>query len=337
MALLGVLFLGLFWLPGRPGESLEGPSPGIDTIGPRADDSPGPTLTDLYSAGGPVEVVSERNEAGADPRTSGPARYDGRGRIRGFIETDPDLQLPLDAAIVTGPSPFLTGMGTAEERRLELGGVAEFAIDDLALGGYRVWVDCSGANCTPLDVQLDRVNNDQYVVLRLSRAGQLEGSVVDANGSWVDGLPIVLEARPSGQRSEGASDASGRFVFERVRDGDYVLHFGHPDSPVAPQKRLSFQAPQLTLSPTEIPVLADFAVLVLDEYGAPVSGAELRGTGRRGGIVDGTTDIDGRVRARFLPPGRYRLHARHAELGAGLGIVVLEAGSNPELQIELTP
>jgi len=300
-------------------------------------DAPGP----ISSAPGTRQSAhSERSTPPAGPAGEDPARsrrHDGTGRIRGYVETDPDLPMPTRWTLVLGPSPFLAGRERALPRRLEVeGGEREFNLPDLPLAGYRLLVEAPGVNCTPLDVQLDRDNNDLYVILALARAGFIAGQVLDEAGAAVEELEVWLEPRPGSERVKSLTDHLGGFCFESVRDGEYVLYLGPPSSPLLAPQQLVFRAPSLTLSAQVIPVLGRLELVVVDEFGSPVQDAELRGSGNAGGLVNARSDPSGRALVRFLPPGRYRVHARHEDFGTALKIVSLRVGEAPEVRLELT-
>lgn len=100
-------------------------------------------------------------------------------------------------------------------------------------------------------------------------------------------------------------------MFEDLPDGEYRITFGPPHAPLAPAGELSFRAPSMNFPPRRIPLLADLEVLTFNELWQPLAGAHVSGYGSNGGQLELVTDDQGRGLARFLPPGRYRIAARH--------------------------
>ncbi len=280
-----------------------------------------------------------RGSVGAGPRGGAPRTVEsagGTGTIRGVVQPPEGRELPPTWSVRVGPSLFLPGRANAVERTVEHSDPSgEFRVEDLPFGGYSVWVIAEGMNCLPVQVGVDRRSDSPYVTLVLSPAGYLEGSVVDELGGLVEGLQVWLEGLPSGQRTSATTDVGGTYRFERVLDGMYKLYLGHPDNPIVPPRTLAFQAPSMHVPPREVPALATLEVRVLDDFATPLEGATVRGTGNAGGWFTLQTDERGEVRARFLPPGRYRVHAMHPERGNTSDQVELEKGDTQALELVL--
>jgi hypothetical protein len=111
---------------------------------------------------------------------------------------------------------------------------------------------------------------------------------------------------------EARTDASGIFRFESLSDGAYELLVGKSTAPLLPERRpVRFMAPHLTFPDIELPLLGEIHVLVMDSFARPLEGVEVRGSGTNGGLVEGRTGFDGRLVAKHLPAGHYRLRLEH--------------------------
>lgn len=162
---------------------------------------------------------------------------------------------------------------------------------------------------------------------------RLAGRLADGRELGIEDVRVALE-REQRTVSEARTLSDGRFAFPLLPEGDYALVLGDPLGPLVPRRilRLDGELGELEL---RVPVLLELEVRVLDEHGLAVAGAEVEGAGEKGGRVAGVTDADGRLRAAQLPPGNYRIYARHATLGRGNRIFVLSAPTAAPLEIRL--
>ena len=171
-----------------------------------------------------------------------------------------------------------------------------------------------------------RAGATAIVELQLAPSARLTGWVRDEAGTALEGVAVALVRRGATQAS-ARSDARGRFALEPLPAGEYELVLGDPAGPLVPRTPLVLAADD---GPRElvVPVLLALRLRVLDRDGAPVPGAQLEGTGKPGGQLSGSTDAEGRLCAERLPPGDYRVYARHAELGRGTLALALDATSS---------
>jgi hypothetical protein len=258
------------------------------------------------------------------------------GVIRGELLVGGGATVPERWSLHVGPHPWLAGHDRAADRRIEFEhGETKNEVRDLPLGGYLVEAIATGLNCLPGNVMLVRGSEDQFVTIQLSPAGFIDGGVLDSEGRPADGLEVTLESAATGERATQTTDASGNFVFRAVRDGEYRILFGRPDSPLLPPQSLAFQAPSMRFPTRTLPPSAALDVTVVDARLRPVAGARISGSAAGGGAVDTSTDASGTARVRFLPPGTYRIDAR-TDLGLrGSGTVALAGGKDGALRIVL--
>jgi len=256
------------------------------------------------------------------------------GVIRGELLSGGGAALPERWTLHVGPHPWLAGHDRAADRRIEFEhGETTFEVRDLPLGGYLVEAIAPGQNCLPGNVMLVHGSEDQFVTIQLSPAGFIDGGVLDSGGRPADGLEVTLESAATGERATQTTDAAGNFVFRSVRDGEYRMLFGRPDSPLLPPQSLVFQAPSMRFPTRTLPPLATLDVTVFDADLRPVAGARISGSAAGGGAVDTSTNASGSARLGFLPPGTYRIDAR-TELGLrGSAVVALAGGKAGAVRI----
>ena len=309
-----------------PGSSLAG------SLRNDGGDAPLPTRgttpeRDLVLGGG-----NARTPSGED------ARFRGRGQIRGHVEVTGSEPFPLVWRLVVRPSTMLIGRELAEERILEFtDGRQDFVVADLPLAGYDVMAEAAALNGLPQPVLLERRNENPFLNLRMIPAGFLEGTLVDDEGLPAEGVPVALLSLESEDETEEVrTDALGKFHFESVLDGPYLLVVGHPNAPILPKPRaLRFQAPSMTLPPIELPPLATLDVQVTDVDQRGIPDVRVRGSGTRGGVFTGETDAYGAFRARHLPPGRYRIRIECAGYEGYRLTIELAAGEKRSLPLKM--
>ena len=321
----------------RPGESLE----------PETAARPEPDESPLEVPREPAE--RERKESDPRPpddlalipapeRAEDAARFEGTsGRLRGHVEVTGDAPFPQRWRLLIVPSTLLPGAEHAAERVLEFeDGRQDFDVPDLPLGGYDVSAEADGFNGRVQPVVLERGSPSPFLNLRLVPAGRLEGRVVDAGGLGLEGVPLTLVTATGETQASASSDAGGLFRFERVPDGSYELVVGHASSPILPERRaLRFEAPWMNLPDIVLPPLGQFVLQVVDPLEQPIPGVEVRGSGNAGGLIEETTDAEGRIRARYLPKGHYRIRMEHPERGGRRFAIDLEEGEVEEARLVL--
>jgi len=240
-------------------------------------------------------------------------RFDGRGKIRGYIETADETPFPTEWSLVLEPSTTLIGRERAVRRVIEFTqGEQEFEIDDLPLAGYDVLAKAPGWNARRHSVLLDNRHRNPYITMQFYAAGFLEGRVLNHEKLPAEGLPVTLRwLGGSDEPRTTETDVLGRFRFDEVLDGEYELRFGAALAPLLEPKRVRFTAPHMTLPDRELPVTSNASIVALDPYGNPIPDVRVRGSGSNGSAFDVVTDATGRATARFLKPGRYRASGDH--------------------------
>jgi hypothetical protein len=171
------------------------------------------------------------------------------------------------------------------------------------------------------------------VEFSLAAVWRLAGRLADEHERGLEEVDIALE-RSQRAVSEVRTRPDGSFSFPPLPEGDYALVVGDPLGPLLPRRILRLDG-ELGAQELRVPALLELEVRVLDEQGLAVPGAEIEGVGEKGGRIAGVTDADGRLRSRLLPPGDYRVYARHATLGRGNRVLALTAEITGPLEISL--
>jgi len=277
------------------------------------------------------------------PARTSTRRFEGQqGSLRGHLEVQGEEPFPARWRLVLRPSITLPGREHAVARTLEFAdGRQEFEVPDVPLGGYDVSAEAERFNGPAQGVLLEPGNEHPFVNLILVPAGVLEGRILDAHGMPAEGVPITLFDAHSVVHGEAWTDASGVFRFEGLPDGAYDLLVGKLTAPLLPERRpVRFRAPHLTFPDVELPPLGEIHVRVVDSFARPLEGVEVRGSGSNGGLIEGRTDFDGRLVARHLPAGRFRLRLEHpnfAQEYARRVAVDVEAGKVTQAPVRLGP
>lgn len=306
-------------------------------VAPRGAPSPGEPLEDASNDDAPDEARAAIELSDPTPLPEPADAYSGRGRIRGRVEEAGGARLPERFRVVLAPAVGIRGAEPAERRVLDLyGDEREFEAADLPLGAYEITVQAPGIHTVAARVLLRKPVTDQYVTLRASAAGFVQGRVVDERGTAVADVPVVLEAVPSGERRATSTDAGGGYLFDDVADGLYRVLVRDPERSLATPREIVFRAPSLTVPPLETPLLGSLVLSVRDEADRPVEGAAVRGWGEGGGTVDVTTDASGEATARFLPGGGYKLLASHPDAGRARAACQVEPGERVTVAIALS-
>lgn len=287
----------------------------MDALGPTAQlTSRGEHSTASSGAGAPEAAPRVKTRNGGKVAVLGNAQFEGRGSIRGLVSVRPGTSFPATYTVQVGPSISLHGRAYAERRGLLVeGSRREFAVEDLPLGGYDVWIEAQGQNSRHTPVLLTQVSAHPYLTLNLSPTGFLDGFVVKDNGGPAEDLLVTLELTSGEARLETRTRPDGAYIFKDVPDGEYRILFGPSDGPLVPGRELAFEAPSLRFPKVELPPTVDIRVRTTDPGGKPVPDVTVSGFGSKAGRIELVTNAEGQAWARNLPPGRYRVQARDAE------------------------
>jgi hypothetical protein len=206
---------------------------------------------------------------------------------------------------------------------------------DCAPGAYELSLEHLGS--PPLGAFPKRVvlqaGTTETVEFALSTLRQLRGRLTDERELGVEDVRVALESAARAV-SEAITRADGTFSFPPLPEGDYALVAGDPLGPLLPRRILRLDG-ELGEQELRVPVLLELEVRVLDEQGVAVPEAEVEGAGEKGGRVAGLTDAEGRLLAVQLPPGNYRIFARHSSRGRGNRIFTLSGPGPAPLEIQL--
>lgn len=309
-----VFVLGLAWLwtglgerPPRPASAPAAEEPAPEPIA-ETEMIPAPPSQASPVPAGDAELapfVAARADTSA---------FDGRrGSVRGHLEVEGEEPFPSTWRLVLRPSTTLPERERAVSRTLDLvGGQSDFEVADLPLGGYDLFGEAEGFNGQVLPVLLEPGSEHPFVNLRLVAAGTLEGLVLDAHERPAEGIVLTLFAVADNHAREATTDASGIYRFEKLVDGAYELLLGKASAPLLPERHpVRFLAPHLTFPDITLPALGEIQVRVVDSLARPLEGVEVRGSGTNGGVFEGKTDFDGRLVARHLPAGHFRMRLKH--------------------------
>ena len=346
LLLIALVFVaGCLWLWAQSGERPSARKLASDTTTPQVEPRAAPELAPIAApAPQAVPATSAEGELApfASARTSA-RHFEGKlGSLRGHIEVSGEEAFPQQWRLVLRPSTTLPGRENAVARALEFAdGRRDFEVRDVPLGGYDVSGEAARFNGRVQPVLLEPGSEHPFVNLIFVPAGLLEGRILDAHGAPAEGVPVTLFGESATIVSEVSTDASGIFRFAELPDGAYDLLVGKATAPLLPERRpVRFQAPHLTFPDVELPLLGEIHVRVVDSYARPIEGVEVRGSGTSGGLVEGRTDFDGRLVARHLPAGHFRLRLEHPafakEYARRIAVDVV-AGKVSEAPVRLGP
>lgn len=263
------------------------------------------------------------------------AEFDGTGTIAGHLFSAPNTELPESWTLIIEPSSMLTGKERAVRRVLErTRDEVEFRITDLPQAGYVVRATAPGMNSSEVHVLLAKGFEYQYVNLKLSPSGFIDGGLATKNGEPVDGVAVILESVRDKVRVETETDLAGNYLFRDVLDGEYKLYFGSTEGPLLPPESILFQAPSLRVPTREIEHDGVLVVRVTDEEGTPLSDVHVRGWGSAGGMLDARTDTAGETKTRFLPAGKFKLFAT-LDTQTARAAANVSAGTTTEVILEI--
>jgi hypothetical protein len=320
----------------RDGPTRSGTAP---SAAPAIDPGPQAAPTNLLSTenAGPLAAPPPVQERSVDPEAaadSSTARFEGRGVIRGELVAQMGARVPDRWSLLLEPHPWLEGGEKAETRRIDFEHAeTAFEVDDLPLGGYLVRASTADWNDLPASVLLVRGSPEQFVTIALRPSGFVDGSVLDAEGRPAEGLDVTLESRETHRRATVTTDAAGSFLFRNVQDGEYVLSFGRPDSPLLPAETLAFKAPSLRFPTRTLPGTAVLKIEAVDENLQPQARARISGSAPGASAIDVFADHLGRATIRWLLPGHYLIDVMDEQGREGHMAIDLEAGKVREHRI----
>jgi hypothetical protein len=319
-------------MSGKPGEGLRpelGEGQGADPAS-----HTGPLWQGNSEKTDPTGVTYDQERSAQAPSRKLPS-FDGRGSIRGLVGVVGGRPLPVAFKVHVGPSTSLQGRERAEARSVDIEGSGEFAISDLPMGGYDVWVVAPNMNTVRTPVLLSESSADPYVTLLISPTGYLDGFVVCTDGRPARELRVALEARFGEGRLETTTRADGFYRFGSVPDGEFRILFGPLNAPLLPARDLVFSAPSMRFPRTELPPTADVLFHTTDTSGRALGGVTLTGFGKPAGRIELVSDSDGLAWGHNLQPGRYRLAARNGEGLRSSNTIQIELGPGQEYWINV--
>ncbi|MBI5435088.1 MAG: carboxypeptidase regulatory-like domain-containing protein [Planctomycetes bacterium] len=309
--------------------------------------TPRPAVSSPELPGAPTAApISLRHSAGVPAQPTAAltaaeraARFDGVGRVRGSLRTDPpNLPLPERWTIVLEPSRSLVTSERVERRELVCGADGSFVFENVPLGGYDLSVDAGDLDCPARPLLLAKPESqDVFLVIVARLAGELVGRVLDAEGLGAEGLAVTLVSARDGRTLETRVGPGGEYRFERVHDGDWRLCAGPATNPLLAPRDVSFRGPRLTAPDFQLPPCGELAVLVQDDRGQPLEGVTISGYGKNGGAAREQTDANGSVRLRWLPLGDFTVLLEREGRGALKQHVTILDGEPTETRFVVAP
>jgi hypothetical protein len=242
------------------------------------------------------------------------------GRVRGQIDVAPGSFMP-------GQFELLVDEPGSPTKHFVFPGTERLVTIDVAQG--RSMLSARAEGLASHQLVLERASDTAVAPFRLvlEPAGRLNGEVHDARGNALAGLPVALVATNSKEVRTVASDSAGRYAFADIPVGSYRVAFGASDSPIAPMVAADIVQNEVReVPPQNMPDLGEGEVRVLDRASKPVLGARVFGAGQAGGWIDGVSDENGIVRARFLPAGTFFLNVSTDSGRTGQGPLEVNIG-----------
>ncbi len=251
------------------------------------------------------------------------------GRVRGQIDVAPGATFPAQFELVVTSD-------SVPERVFSFSAADRIVTLDLPPGRSQLSARAAGLASKPLTVVREPGTQVPPFRLVLETGGRLGGLVLDSRGAPLAGLPVSLMTNSAPDLRTVATDAEGRYSFSDVPVGAYRVIFGAPDGPIAPVVAVDVSKSEVRdVPPQTMPDLGEAEIRVLNRAGQPIEGARVRGPGQLGGFVDGTSDRNGIVRARFLPAGSFYLTASIASGGSAQASLEVEVGRIGRAEIQI--
>ncbi len=251
------------------------------------------------------------------------------GRVRGQIDVAPGATFPARFELVVASD-------SVPERVFSFSAADRLVTLDLPPGRSQLSARATGLASKPLTVVREPGTQVPPFRLLLETGGRLGGQVLDSRGAPLAELSVSLMTNRAPDLRTVATDAEGRYSFNDVPVGAYRVIFGAPEGPIAPGVAIEVSQSEVRdVPPQAMPDLGEAEIRVLDRAGRPIEGARVRGPGQLGGWVDGTSDRNGLVRARFLPAGSFYLTASIASGGSAQATLEVEVGRMGRTEIQI--
>jgi len=250
--------------------------------------------------------------------------------------------------------------GLAVRQSVRSGEDGRYSLEVPSPGDYRVWVDASGGDDHTYYVLVaaaERVEHDFALP-----HGRIAGRVFDGEGEPREGVPMTL--RVSGLTNTGArdvefenmlegqaTDAEGRYAFEGLAPGRYVVGAGSTLMNVFVGSAAGYG--RLLSEPYDVGLDSDIAGVdfyledpcelegsVVDARGEPVNGASIFVYDGNGQPLDAfsstSSNSSGRFRYEGLAEGHYTVAARTQDLSSQASESVrVRASGSDEVVLEL--
>lgn len=234
-----------------------------------------------------------------------------------------------------------------------------FRIEGLSAGEWELDVSSQDGfvSVAPQRVTLRAGETRQGVRLELARGARITGTVRDAGGQAMVGIPVTAYGKDGRSAAKALSDNKGAFVLKGLSAGPYAIE-------ARPRDRASFQR-RVTVTPGDEQTIelraepsGSLLVEVVDAEGQPIEGAQprvidelgrthtpnfaaLRAEGRMPDPIQRalTTGADGKVQRHHLPPGRYTIdvYMRGYKVSGKPPTIQVTGGGTAQVKVTLEP
>ena len=267
-----------------------------------------------------------------------------QGTIRGRVLLAPGNDWPRTTTLVLTPQD--------EDRVLELVSVGadqhDFRFRPVPFGSYRLRVEADGFQGYAVLLTLSDQTTDVYQQLVLEPDARVYGTVRDAAGAPLVGLPVtvmaITEPPRSGVPRSTRSVVEGAYEVRGLPPGDYEVFPGSYAYPLGEAQRIRITAgAREGWADLVAPTPGSAVITLLDEAGdndlAVVRvEATMVTTGNARGYSESTTaDAEGIARFPALPPGDYRFQAFGGPFRRTAQPAAVVAGRETRLEIPLQP